>query len=34
MKVEKTAALSHSLDLLRAGIDEAKVCGREVSLSL
>ena len=24
-KVEKTAALSHSLDLLKAGIDEAKV---------
>ena len=26
MKVEKTAALSHSMDLLKAGIDEAKVC--------
>ena len=26
MKVEKTAALSHSMDQLKAGIEEAKVC--------
>lgn len=30
VKIEKTAALGHSLGLLRAGIDEAKVCSRSL----
>lgn len=32
MKVEKTAALSDSLNRLRAGIDEAKVCRLSVPI--